>query len=183
VLFWVGWFVVAQLPTANWLEQEAAFAERYVFLAWLAGPALLAGLASAVWDRPRARRALVAAGVAACGLAAVTSVGRAAWFRDDATFALQWLHTNPRSPDAHHLYGVHLLLSGRPAEAVEHLEAARRWAEPSPDIHVNLAIALARSGRRAEAIHELEAALRLAPDHPEARHNLERLRRGGPGGG
>ena len=32
VTFWLGWFVLAQLPTANLLVQESTFDERYVLV-------------------------------------------------------------------------------------------------------------------------------------------------------
>jgi tetratricopeptide (TPR) repeat protein len=174
--FWLGWFAVVQLPTANWLRQEAHFAERYTFLAFLAVPALAAQLVSVRWSRRPVRRATLAVSALAIALAAATSAGRAAYFRDDETFARQWLHTNPASPDAHHVLGVVLLLEGRTREAIPHLRTALAGAERSADIHANLGAALAMQGRDDEAAHQLEQALRIDPDHPEARRSLERLR-------
>src|SRR5690606_21620362 len=85
-LFWVAWFVLAQLPTANLLRQEARFDERYAFLALLALPALAAGVAVPWWRSARGRRAIVAAaGALALALGAI-SQGRAAAFRDDDAF-------------------------------------------------------------------------------------------------
>ena len=174
-LFWVGWFVATQLPTANLLRQEAPFDERYAFLALLAFPAVAATTATALWSRPGARRAAIALGTAiALALAAVTW-HRAAAFRDDAAFAAQWLRTNPDSPEAHHLLAVLAAERGDFAVAVTQYGAALRAAPDSPDLHVNLAVALAQLGRDAEARSELEAALRLDPGHPEAHATLGTL--------
>jgi Flp pilus assembly protein TadD len=174
-LFWAGWFVATQLPTANLLRQEAPFDERYAFLAMLAFPAVAAASATALGARPRARRVAIAAGVAiAIALAAVTW-RRSAAFRDDAAFAAQWLRTNPASPEAHHLLAVLATEAGRFDEAVTHYRDALRAAPDSPDLHVNLAVALAQLGHEDEARRELETALRLDPGHPEAHATLGTL--------
>lgn len=174
-LFWAGWFVVAQLPTANLLRQEAPFDERYAFLALLAFPAVAAASATALWSRSRSRSMAVAIGaMIAVALAAVT-LGRGAAFRDDAAFATQWLRTNPASPEAHHLLAVLAAQDGRLEDAVTHYRDALRTAPDSPDLHVNLGVALAQLGRDAEARRELEEALRIDPGHPEAHAALGTL--------
>jgi Flp pilus assembly protein TadD len=174
-LFWAGWFVIAQLPTANLLRQEAPFDERYAFLALLAFPAIAAASATALWPRPRARNAAIAIGAAIAVVLAIVTVGRGAAFRDDAAFAAQWSRTNPASPEAHHLLAVLAAGDGRFDEAVAHYRDALAAAPDSPDLHVNLGVALAQLGRDAEARSELEAALRLDPGHPEAHATLGTL--------
>jgi tetratricopeptide (TPR) repeat protein len=170
--FWAGWLVLAQLPTASWLRQEAAFAERYAFLAGLALPAL----AATAWGDgprdPRARRLGVAAASAAIATVAALSVLRAADHRDDATFARRWLETNPASPDAHHVLGLDLARRGEHDAAVGHLEAALAGSRGAADVHVNLAASHAALGRWNAAERELRAALALDPGHPEAHANL-----------
>ena len=58
--FWLGWFVLTLLPTANLLDQEAPFAERYVLLAALGPLFLLAWVLSnreKEWPDPSSGRA------------------------------------------------------------------------------------------------------------------------------
>lgn len=172
-LFWAGWFVATQLPTANLLEQEARFDERYAFLALLAFPAVVASSLSAL-PSPVRRRAIAGFAAAAAFLAALT-LGRAATFRDDARFAAQWLRTAPEAPEAHHLLAMLALGDARYAEAVVHFEAALRGAPDSPDLQTNLGVALAQLGREAEARARLEEALRDDPGHPEAHSALGAL--------
>ncbi len=174
-LFWAGWFVIAQLPTANLLQQEAPFDERYAFLALLAFPAFAATSATALWSRPRARVAAIAIGAMIAVLLAIVTLGRSAAFRDDAAFAAQWLRTNPASPEAHHLLAVLAAQEGRLDAAVTHYRGALRAAPDSPDLHVNIGVALALLGRDAEARRELEEALRIDPGHPEAHATLGTL--------
>ncbi|MGH0038399.1 MAG: tetratricopeptide repeat protein [Myxococcota bacterium] len=175
LVFWTGFFVLVQMPTANWLEQEARFAERYAFLALLAPLAVAAGWATRVLEIPRARPWLVCATALALFAAATVSVERAGSFRDDESFARRWLANDPESPDAHHLLGLSLVQRGRPGDALPHYRAALRASPDSVDIHHNLGTALALVGRRDEAVAQLREALARNPEHPEALVNLGQL--------
>ncbi len=173
--FWAGWFVLTQLPTANLLHQEARFAERYAFLAFLALPAVAAGAASAAWSHAGVRRAGVVAALVAILAAAGVSVGRAAYFRDDATFAQRWLQVDPQSPDAHHLLGMTLAQRGQLDQALVHYRASlARSHEPAEVLH-NIGTVLALQGHEDEAREALRRALAIRPDHPEAHVNLGSL--------
>ncbi len=89
VLFWLSWFLVTLLPTANLLHQEARFAERYGFLAMLAILGMAAGMFSVAWDSGRARPWLGIAGVVLAAwvlMCAGVSVHRAGYYRSDAVF-------------------------------------------------------------------------------------------------
>lgn len=172
-LFWIGWFGITQLPTANFLQQEARFDERYAFLASLAFPAVIASSLSALADAPR--RWAIAGSTAVVVVLAALTIGRAATFRDDAHFAAQWLRTAPDAPEAHHLLAMLAAQDARYDEAIVHFEAALRGAPDSPDLQTNLAVALAQIGREAEARARLEEALRDDPGHPEAHSALGAL--------
>lgn len=174
-LFWVGWFVATQLPTANLLRQEAPFDERYAFLASLAFPALAAAAIAPLATTRERRRAAMGASLAICVALAAVSIRRAAYFHDDAAFAAQWLRTNPSSPEAHHLLAVRAAEAGRLDEAVSQYRDAIAGAPSSPDLRVNLAVALAELGRRDEARAELERAIAIDPGHPEAHTTLGTL--------
>jgi tetratricopeptide (TPR) repeat protein len=171
LVFWAGWFVLVQLPTANWLRQEARFDERYAWLALLAIPAVAAGAVAPHWTRDGVRRAAVAVAAGAVLALAAISATRAAPFRDDEAFAAQWLRTDPGAAEAHHLLGMRAAARGDPAAAIPHYRAALARAPESADLRANLAAALAAQGREVEALAELEQALRLDPSHPEAHLN------------
>jgi Flp pilus assembly protein TadD len=173
--FWIGWFVVTQLPTANVFRQEAPFDERYAFLASLAFPAVAAASATAFASSPARRRAVLTGGAALVAVLAGLTVARAPTFRDDAVFAAQWLRTSPDAPEPHHLLAVLAMQQGRLDEAVTHYRDALVRAGSSPDLHVNLAVALAESGRTEAAEAELAHALALDPGHPEAHATLGAL--------
>jgi len=170
--FWAGWFVLLQLPTANWLRQEATFAERYAFLAGLALPALAATAWGAGPREARSRRVGTVAAAMAIVAVAALSVLRAGDHRDDEVFARRWLETNPTSPDAHHVLGLALARRGEHERAVAEFEAALASSRDSADVRVNLAASLVALGRWNAAERELRAALDIDPGHPEAHANL-----------
>lgn len=169
-LFWLAWFVLAQLPTAHLLEQEAPFDERYVFLASLAPFAAGAIALSALG---RVRRAVALRVVTALLFAAsITSFHRAAYFRDDVAFASQWLRTNPASPEALLTLGLARSWSGDLPGAIQLYERAIEEHPGFANAHVNLGTALVAQGRHDEARVRFERAIALSPDLPEALNGL-----------
>ena len=167
--FWLGWFVLTLLPTANLLDQEAPFAERYVFLAALGPLFLLARVLSnrEKVGRPKLRTALA---VAVLLLLAAQTVARGAYYRDYEAFCRQWVMTDPRSLNAHNSLAVVLTLDGRLEEAGRHYEEALKIAPDSPQARSNLANLRLQQGRLQEAHDLLQEALRLDPDS-YATHN------------
>jgi tetratricopeptide (TPR) repeat protein len=73
--------------------------------------------------------------------------------------------------------GAYLIELGRPDEAIEWFERAKRAPryEPRHFPHFNLSRVYARRGKVHEAIRELEAALTLEPGYVAARRELHRL--------
>ena len=167
--FWLGWFVLTLLPTANLLDQEAPFAERYVFLAAL-GPIFL--LARVLSNREQEGRRLLWTGLAAAVLLllAAQTVTRGAYYRDYEAFCRQWVKTDPKSLNAHNSLAVVLTMDGRLEEAGGHYEEALKIAPDSPQARSNLANLRLQQGRLQEAHDLLQEALRLDPDS-YATHN------------
>ena len=170
--FWLGWMLATQLPTANWFVQETPFAERYAFLGTLGLPAIAAGLVSSRWHDPRLRRLAVVVGLCAILAAAGVSLGRAQYFRDDQTFARQWLRFDPDSPDAHHALGMALAEEGRFGQALAQYDAAQRGSPDSANIAVTRGAVLLVLKRPEQARAAFLAALAAEPDHAGAHFNL-----------
>lgn len=105
-IFWLGWFVLLQLPTAHLVaEQEAPFSERYVALAALALPAILAAIISQIRCREIAEISTAAAAIWVAAFA-VISFTRGSFYADDLAFNHQWELTNPQSSVAHSGMGI-----------------------------------------------------------------------------
>lgn len=172
VLFWFGWFVLALLPTANLLDQEAPFAERYVFLAVVAPVGLVATLASLKWDETSLRHIIVgcaAVVLVACGW---ISWQRGQYFASDLRFHTQWVRTNPMSAHAHSTKGLALLEDGRSDEALVHLKESLRLDPDVAETYNRLGSVYSRRGDPAGALPYFVTALRLEPDHAWAHNNL-----------
>jgi Tfp pilus assembly protein PilF len=173
--FWVAWVLLALLPTANLLEQEARFAERYGLLA-LAGMvgAAVAVLAPA-WEgagQPRTRRLTAAVGAALVALAGAVSVHRGRYYRNDLTFTRQWLRADPDSAQAHLYLGQLLLAQGNLEEAGAHMEAALVSFPAYAEAEYHLAVLWQQRGETVRAVEHLERALRIRPAYVEALNNL-----------
>ena len=104
-IFWLGWFVLLQLPTAHILQQEAAYSERYAALAILAFPAVAAAV---LIDRVAQRRFRQAATIFALVwtlLLARISFLRGEYYASDVSFCKQWQNTNPAAAGPHDGFG------------------------------------------------------------------------------
>ncbi len=197
--FWIGWFVITLLPTANLLRQEAAFDERYVFLTSVSFIAVAALLASAHWQRVAVRRGTIAGGVILTACATMISAGRCDTFKDDVHFSQQWLRTNPgiessaadrrtgqslfgrfqgwfntdaASVNAHYNLGFALAKQGRFEASIVHYSEALRLNPDYAYAHNNLGNALAAVGRSEEALSQFSRAIQIKPDYVDAHYNF-----------
>ena len=167
--FWLGWFLLTLLPTANLLDQEAPFAERYVFLSALSPIFLLAWILSNRENGGRQKR-WTGLAVAVLLLLATQTVARGAFFRDYEVFCRQWVKTDPKSLNAHNSLAVVLTMDGRLKEAGGHYEEALKIAPDNAQAHNNLANLRLQQGRLPEAYALLQESLRLDPE-AQATHN------------
>jgi len=172
LLFWTGWFLAGQLPTANIFHQEVSFDERYLFLPSLGLFALAATVASAEW---RSRRGAVAAAAAAAVVLAVLggiSLRRSADFADSRSFYGRWLATNPRSANANNGMGGVLALDGRLEEALERYDEALRLKPDHEQARNNAGVALSLLGRHEQALERFREAIQLRPGYADAHYNM-----------
>jgi tetratricopeptide (TPR) repeat protein len=161
-LFWLGWFVLLQLPTAHLLKQEAPYSERYAALAILALPAT----AAAVVGRFANRSARRAAAVIGCGwviMLGYISFLRGSFYNDEISFCLQWVRTNPASANAHN--GLAFIAQARhqQATALAEYQTALQLDPDSATAHNNLANLLAEQFDFAGAMAHYEWVLQHDP--------------------
>jgi len=172
ILFWLGWCVLALLPTSNLLEQEARFAERYVFLALVGIAGIAATLASSLWNDRRGRQTVLGFGSSAMLTLAVFSFHRGPTFQDDVSFHSQWVRTNPNSDLAHRSLGWAWLQRGELRKAANHLQIAIRLNPGNAEAWNNMGNVLQRRGDAPGAETCYQEALRLNPDFAQAHNNL-----------
>lgn len=172
LLFWVAWFLILQAPTANFLEQEALFDERYTALASLALFAIAAGIYTRLPSLSRRlRRSLRCALVLlALGWAAI-SLSRGRFFHDDPTFIAQWIRANPDSVDALVNHAKYALDRGDHETARHAAARAVRLAPELPDAHYNFGLASYHLGDLETAIAAYRRTLEIDPEY-DAHYNL-----------
>ena len=154
-IFWAGWFVLLQLPTAHIVRQEAGYSERYVALAILAVPAV----AAMVLERPMASRwrmaTTLAAGVWIVVFAGVSFL-RGAYYVNDASFCIQWENTNPYAPGPHDGFGRLAQERGEWGTAISEYKRALELEPNDATAHNNLANLSAVAGDFDGAAREYE---------------------------
>lgn len=175
-LFWLGWFVVIQLPVANVFRQETLFDERYAFPAALAPLALAASAATSPGSRRGALAVWSAAALLLIAGSCAIDVHRASTFASELRFGASWTRTSPDSAAAWNSLGVAQL----EARQVEQGEASlhRALASDSRNAQAanNLGVALFQRGTVAEAAAYLEVAMEGSSSFAAARYNLANAR-------
>jgi len=173
-LYAIGWIALGLAPIAAAGASWGPFyAPRALYLPSV-GLALLAAAVLARWrpDQLARMRGLAVAGV--LGGLAVGNVAAAEW-RDDLTVHRRLLQADPEASRVHLSMSNLLDRAGRRAEALEHLDLARRYAvEPRDRLNAEegMAIHLGEEGRIAEAGRLLMAVVEEDPSRASAWMNL-----------
>jgi tetratricopeptide (TPR) repeat protein len=170
--FAIAWMGITWLPVSNLVPLTAYFvADRYLYLPSLGFCLLVALGLDTLLGRRRALLVLVAALLVAAG--AARSLARVRDWRDDLSLWTAALRNVPEgSARIHAELGRALLIAGRPAEALPHLEKAAELRPTRADVLSDLGVALLQSGRAGEAVPILRRAVDRWPDSPLARLNL-----------
>ena len=172
VLFWLGWFILALLPTGNLLVQEARFAERYGFLALMGVIGMVGVLVSMFWNRPSTRRGITVAGISLLVACGAISFNRNTYFKNHKVFISQWLYTDRESFQAHVSIGEIFQKEGKIDKAIHHYHQAIQLNSNYEDAHNNLGLAYYEKGMLDNAISEYKKALAINSDLTKAHYNL-----------
>jgi tetratricopeptide (TPR) repeat protein len=172
------WFAGMLVPVIGLVQVGfQALADRYTYLSYVGLFIALVWLAEERLGR--ANRAF-AAGLAVAlvtGCVVQTRVELRHW-RDSETLFRRALAVTRDNSVAHQNLAHHLNETGRPTEAIPHLEEALRIRPRYPEARVNLGRSLFLLGRVEEAVAEFERAISLRPDDPVAFNNLAFCRMG-----
>jgi tetratricopeptide (TPR) repeat protein len=145
-IFWLGWFVLLQLPTAHIVQQEAAYSERYAALAILALPAVAAAV---VLDRalsPKIRPAMAGIVMFWIVLLGFVSFLRGAYYTNDASFCIQWQNTSPNAAGPHDGFGRLAQQRRQWSTAIDEYQKALAIQSTDATARNNLANLLADAG-------------------------------------
>lgn len=160
VLFWFGWFLLTIAPTANVIEQQTPYSERYVLLATFAVVAVAASVVSTMQESPKRRFWMTLLGPTVIVVSAATTVHRGACCENALTFSQQWAKTSPEFGEAQTALGMELHLLGRTEEAADCFRAGTK-CEPATrsNSHQMLGTMLLILGRFAEADQQFQFLL------------------------
>ncbi len=205
--FWVGFLLVAWVPTSNLLLTIGTlFGERLLYLPSVAWCIVLGWVIGRLPGRAPAWTVLMAIGLAFGALTwertldwkdnltlfehehrnrpasarALRNYASSLEPRDPAAADASYREVVERFPDyldGRQAYGTFLFKQGRHAAAVEHLAAADRLRPDDPTTLLNLGAAHASLEQWDRAAECWRRVLELQPDHEKARLNLERLER------
>jgi tetratricopeptide (TPR) repeat protein len=171
-LFLAGVALLSLAPSANFLVQEAPFAERYGLLALAALAGLVAlALSSLPASRAAGRALLALVLLLALGAAALSRARAPAWV-DDLAFHTQWLRTDPLAAQPHVGLGQWFAERGSVAESRAHYASAIALRPDYAVAHASLGAVLLAHGQAAEAAAQLERAAALAPSVATTWSNL-----------
>jgi len=172
--FWLAWLFFMLLPTANLLQQEAPFAERYVFLAGL-GTAFLTVSAFKTYEKSKYLLGYKGFLTLVVLLFATLTIHRSTYFQNYEIFCRNWLATNPKAPNAHNSMAVILTMEGKLEEAAFHYKEAINLVPDSSEVYSNLAGIRIQQGKEIEAFDLLKKALSIDPNSSSAHNNLATL--------
>jgi len=155
-IFWIGWFVLLQLPTAHVVEQEAAYSERYAALAILALPAVAAAVLLDGAVRPKLRPAITGFALFWTAVLGCVSFLRGACYVNDASFCIQWQNTSPNAAGPHDGFGRLAQERREWSTAIGEYQKALSIQGDDATAHNNLANLLAETGDFGGASREYE---------------------------
>jgi len=145
-IFWIGWFVLLQLPTAHVVEQEAAYSERYAAMAILALPAIAAAVLLDGAVRPKLRPAIAGFALFWTGVLGCVSFLRGAYYINDASFCIQWQNTSPNAAGPYDGFGRLAQERREWSTAIGEYQKALSIQGDDATAHNNLANLLAETG-------------------------------------
>ena len=171
-LFWLGWFAIGLLPTANLLVQDARFDERYVFSASLGLSALALTALEPLWHRGPARAVVACVLVVTIAGAAMWSAQRARYFASDQAFLARWIESDPSRAQPHVSLGKLAARDRDFTAAVAHFNAALERTPESADALNGLGLAYEALGQPDRAEQSYRRALEIDPRNGWAHNNL-----------
>jgi tetratricopeptide (TPR) repeat protein len=181
VLAGLAWFFVCLLPVMNLVPLRGSMmGERFTYVAAI-GAFLAASspLAAAEAAGERARRAALAACLAAAGVLAILTFRRLGDWKDDVTIFESAVAVCPSSNPVRMILVREYERMGRPAEARAHYEAAVKNTLDARDRYRRIGAAALAAGDPREAAIWYRRATRMDPNDPAAREGLRRAEEAG----
>ncbi|HEX9971079.1 MAG TPA: tetratricopeptide repeat protein [bacterium] len=172
VLFWIGWFALCILPTANILEQETKYAERFLFPAILGIIAIVFIVLKTYRNKTEFRWIAVPVGSILIIACMIITVYRHIFYKNNLVFYSQWLKFNPEYYLPNHAMGTVLYEQGRGAEAAKYYRKAIQIKPDWPDSYLNLGVIYMDQQNYDEATKCMLEYIKLKPNSAKACYSL-----------
>lgn len=168
--FWILWLFIMFMPTANLIGQQTPFDERHNLIILPVFTFMLAFFAGNIFRHNR-RTAFAGIFLLAALLGGMSHY-RAQFFRDDFTFASQWLRTDPEAGEAYAIFGRLFMEKGQRQQAITMFEQSVRFRPNMASSHDNLGYLHSENGRTDLAKACFKNAVALDPTNSIYRYNL-----------
>lgn len=167
-IFWLIWFLLVFLPTANILKQETEFDERYVLLSLLSVTALTATLVSHFHLGLLAQKRLHWSGFCLITTCVCLTVYRSGFYADNLKFYTSWTQSSPDSARAWHNLANAQLARGGTNEAIESFQQSVQLDPDFTASHFDLAQTAAAFGNDELAVEHYRIVIELEPVNGQA---------------
>ena len=174
------WFFAILAPTSSVIPLHDVVVERRMYLPLVAMQALavMAGyflgrwLLQRAWMPTQVCRGLgLSMAVVTSAVLGILTIDRNQIYSSELILWQDTAAKAPWNPAAYNGWGVALLASARPSEAIEHFEEAVRIKPRCAVAHNNWGNALLTLDRQSEAVEHFEEAVRIKPDLADAHIN------------
>ncbi len=168
--FWLLWLLIMFMPTANLIEQQTPFDERHNLIILPVFTFLAAFFAENIFRRHK--KAAIAGIFLLTAILGGISHYRAQFFRDDFTFASQWLRTDPEAGEAYAIFGRLFMDRGQSQQAIAMFEQSVRFRPNMASSHDSLGYLHSENDRIDMAEGCFRKAVALDPINAAYRYNL-----------
>lgn len=168
--FWVLWLLIMFMPTANLVRQQTPFDERHNLIILPVFAFMLLFFAGNIFRRHQ--KAAIAVIFILGTLLGGLSHYRAQFFKDDFTFASQWLRTDPEAGEAYAIFGRLFMEKGQDRQAIAMFEQSVRFRPNMASSYDSLGYLHSGNGRTDLAGLCFKNAVALDPTNAIYRYNL-----------
>ncbi|NOS72461.1 MAG: hypothetical protein HOP33_21380 [Verrucomicrobia bacterium] len=172
------WYLGTLVPVIGIIQVGAqAYADRYTYVPMIGLTTALIWLASALAERFRAPRIVLAfASITIIAALAIRTTQQLPYWQNTETLFRRTLELNPNTPQALHGLGGHLMDMGQFEEGKLLLEKAIQLQPAYPEALGSLANRFDAKGDYEDAVKFYRAALAAQSDHPSILNNFAWLR-------
>ncbi|MFA6320289.1 MAG: tetratricopeptide repeat protein [Candidatus Omnitrophota bacterium] len=177
VLFSIGWFFLALLPSANLYKVNAYMAEHFLYLPSIGFFLLAAYVLTNIYNNKRYKIIGLALMVTAILFYSVLTIKQNEYWRDPITFYTRTIEFAPPSANIYYGRGIIYDKKGDYDKAISDYTMAIKIKPDYTDAYNNRGIVHSKMGNYEQAISDYAMAIKIDPDYIPAQKNLIKARK------